>query len=159
MRKIQRKIDSKIGPLYLVVTSKALHGVFWREQNSISYEDENSHAESKMLDKVVMQINEYLSGTRKKFDLILELEGTEFQKRVWTELQRIPYGKTCSYKDLAKKLNDQNASRAVGTANGKNPISLIVPCHRVIASDGTLGGYAGGLEIKHKLLSLEKINN
>lgn len=112
-----------------------------------------------MLDKVVMQINEYLSGTRKKFDLILELEGTEFQKRVWTELQRIPYVKTCSYKDLAKKLNDQNASRAVGAANGKNPISLIVPCHRVISSDGTLGGYAGGLEIKHKLLSLEKINN
>lgn len=151
--KSQRKIDSKIGPLYLVASSEFLYGVFWKDQK-ITFDEETKA--SKILDQTEKQITEYLNGKRNSFDLPLEMEGTEFQKRVWNELKKIPYGKTCSYKDIAKLLKDSNASRAVGTANGKNPISLIVPCHRVISSDGTMGGYAGGLPIKEMLLNLEK---
>lgn len=154
MDKAQRKINSKIGPLYLVATEKALCGIFWKRQN-VAVESKDSKP-SKMLDKVERQVSEYLDGKRKSFDIPLSAEGTEFQKKVWHRLSQIPYGQTRSYKDIAKELKDANASRAVGTANGKNPISLIVPCHRVISSDGTLGGYAGGIPIKEMLLSLEK---
>ena len=101
------------------------------------------------------QLKEYFAGTRKKFDVPLDVEGTEFQKRVWKELQKIPYGKTISYKTLSEKLGDVKSIRAVGTANGKNPIAIIIPCHRVIGADGKLIGYAGGLDIKEKLLHLE----
>jgi methylated-DNA-[protein]-cysteine S-methyltransferase len=101
------------------------------------------------------QLKEYFAGTRKKFDVPLDVDGTEFQKRVWKELQKIPYGKTISYKTLSEKLGDVKAIRAVGTANSKNPVAIIIPCHRVIGADGKLIGYAGGLEIKEKLLHLE----
>lgn len=136
-----------------MASKDAVFGVFWKKQN---VEQEQSGSEqSALLDRTEKQIQEYLDGKRKEFDLPIRLEGTNFQKRVWQELALIPYGKTCSYKDLAKKLNDGNASRAVGTANGKNPMSLIIPCHRVITSSGSLGGYAGGLAAKEILLSLE----
>lgn len=154
MSKVQRKVNSKIGPLYLVASAKALHGIFWKSQNEAK--EKVDSVEARLLDYAEAQITEYLNGERKAFDIPLELEGTEFQKKVWTELLKIPYGQTRSYKEIAKALKDSNASRAVGTANGRNPISLIVPCHRVIASDGTLGGYAGGLPTKEFLLSLEK---
>lgn len=157
MSKVQRKINSKIGPLYLVASAQALHGVFWKSQKAPK--EVGNSLESRLLDKAEDQINEYLSGQRRSFDIPLELEGTDFQKKVWAELVKIPYGQTRSYKEIAKNLKDANASRAVGTANGRNPISLIVPCHRVIASDGTLGGYAGGLPIKKFLLKLEKKEN
>ncbi len=153
MEKAQRKVDSKIGPLFIVVSAKALLGVFWKDQK-IPKEKPDS-LEAKMLDKAEKQLGEYLSGKRKNFDIPFELEGTEFQKRVWAELQKIPYGETRSYKQIAAALKDPNASRAVGTANGKNPISLIIPCHRVINAGGKLGGYAGGLPIKRILLDLE----
>lgn len=104
---------------------------------------------------VINQLNEYFDGTRKKFNVPLDVEGTEFQKRVWKELQKIPYGKTISYKTLSEKLGDVKAVRAVGKANGQNPIAIIIPCHRVIGADGKLTGYAGGLDIKEKLLHLE----
>ena len=113
---------------------------------------------SRVMSQAVTEINEYLGGLRKDFSIPLLPEGTEFQKRVWDELKKIPYGETRSYKEIAICLKDKNASRAVGTANGKNPLSLIVPCHRVITSSGKLGGYAGGLAIKTKLLALEKRN-
>ena len=150
MSQAQRKIKSKIGPLYIVCSEEGLQGIHWKEQN-VPYK--TLHEE--LFEQVEMQLTEYLNGERKKFAVPLDLIGTEFQKRVWSELLKIPYGKTISYKQLAEKINDKNASRAVGTANGKNPVSLIVPCHRVIASDGTLGGYAGGLKIKEHLLQLE----
>jgi len=102
------------------------------------------------------QLLEYLEGTRKYFDLPLDIRGTEFQKVVWKELVKIPYGETISYKDMAVAIKKSKASRAVGTANGKNPLCIIIPCHRVIASDGSLGGYSGGLSIKMKLLKLEE---
>jgi len=101
------------------------------------------------------QLKEYFAGTRKKFDVPLDIEGTDFQKRVWNELRNIPYGKTISYKTLSEKLGDVKAIRAVGKANGQNPIAIIIPCHRVIGANGSLVGYAGGLDIKEKLLHLE----
>lgn len=100
---------------------------------------------------------EYIVGERKVFDLKLNPEGTAYQKRVWKELENIPYGETRSYKQIAEKLGDPNASRAVGLANGKNPIPLIVPCHRVVGVNGKLTGFAFGLDMKKKLLDLENI--
>ena len=104
---------------------------------------------------VYPQLKEYFSGERKHFDLPLEIEGTEFQKRVWNELLKIPYGKTISYKELAVKLGNEKVIRAAASANGANPLPVVIPCHRVVGSDGTLIGYGGGLEIKEKLLILE----
>ncbi|HEX9251693.1 MAG TPA: methylated-DNA--[protein]-cysteine S-methyltransferase [Ignavibacteriaceae bacterium] len=104
---------------------------------------------------VFYQLNEYFAGTRKEFEVPLDIEGTDFQKKVWNELQKIPYGKTISYKTLSEKLGDVKAIRAVGKANGQNPVAIIIPCHRVIGANGNLVGYAGGLDIKEKLLHLE----
>jgi methylated-DNA-[protein]-cysteine S-methyltransferase len=101
------------------------------------------------------QLKEYFGGERKHFDLPLEIKGTEFQRRVWNELLKIPYGKTISYKDLAVRLGDEKVIRAAASANGANPLPIAIPCHRVIGSDGSLIGYGGGLEIKEKLLILE----
>lgn len=103
----------------------------------------------------VKQLQEYFDGNRTAFGLKLNPKGTEFQKKVWKELVKIPYGKTVSYLDLAKKLGDAKAIRAVASANGKNPLWIIVPCHRVIGSDGSLTGYAGGLHRKQWLLNHE----
>lgn len=103
-----------------------------------------------------LQLNEYFDGTRKQFDLPLRNEGTSFQQRVWEMLQTIPYGTSITYKNLAIKLGDLKAIRAVGTANGKNNIAIIVPCHRVVGSDGSLTGYAWGVEKKDWLLRHEK---
>lgn len=154
MSKFQRKINSKIGPLYLIASDRVLYGISF-ELEDIPKEKKETK-ESKFLDKVEKQLLEYLDGKRKSFDIALELEGTDFQKRVWKELQKIPYGETRSYKDIATALKNANACRAVGTANGHNPISLIVPCHRVINTGGKLGGYEGGIAIKEMLLELEK---
>ncbi len=102
------------------------------------------------------QLRAYFAGERKQFDLPLEMEGTEFQLSVWRELQRIPYGETISYLELARRIGNPKAVRAVGLANGQNPIPIIVPCHRVIGSDGSLTGFGGGMENKRKLLELER---
>ncbi|RXJ52280.1 methylated-DNA--[protein]-cysteine S-methyltransferase [Gelidibacter gilvus] len=107
------------------------------------------------LEDCVHQLNEYFEGKRTQFDLILNPEGTEFQKKVWDTLQTIPYGKTCSYLELAQQLGDVKAIRAVANANGRNPLWIVVPCHRVIGSDGSLTGYAGGLYRKQWLLEHE----
>jgi methylated-DNA-[protein]-cysteine S-methyltransferase len=107
------------------------------------------------LEDCVMQLREYFKGVRKQFDLKLNPEGTDFQKQVWTLLEQIPYGKTISYLDLSKQLGDVKAIRAVANANGKNPLWIIIPCHRVIGSDGSLTGYAGGLHRKQWLLEHE----
>lgn len=106
----------------------------------------------------VSQIHEYMRGERKTFSLKMAPAGTEYQKRVWTELMKIPYGETRSYKEIALALGNANAGRAVGMANSKNPIPLIIPCHRVIGSSGKMTGYAHGVEFKEKLLNLEKEN-
>jgi len=101
------------------------------------------------------QLKEYFSGGRKVFDLPLDLQGTDFQLKVWRELLKIPYGETITYKELANRLGNPKCIRAAAKANGANPVPIIVPCHRVIGSDGSLTGYAGGLEIKEKLLVFE----
>ena len=109
-----------------------------------------------LLEKAVAQLNEYFEGKRKNFDLPLKQEGTDFQKKAWKYLSTIPYGKTVSYKTEAKAVSSEKACRAVGSANGRNNIAIIVPCHRVVNEDGKLGGYAYGLEVKKQLLDLEK---
>lgn len=110
-------------------------------------------------DLVYTEVMEYLNGERKTFDIKYEINGTEFQKKVWKELVKIPYGETRTYKEMAVAVGNPKASRAVGMANNKNPIAIIVPCHRVIGSDGKLVGYAGGLDMKSTLLTLEKKYN
>ncbi len=114
--------------------------------------------ETDFLDEVKSQLNEYFARERTSFDLPLHFVGSDFQKSVWEKLITIPYGKTTSYMELSRALGDEKAIRAVATANGANAISIIVPCHRVIGSDGSLTGYAGGLNAKQKLLQLEGMN-
>lgn len=112
-------------------------------------------SESSELKRAVKQLTEYFQGERKKFELQLNPQGTEFQKKVWKALCDIPYGKTVSYKYIAEQIGNEKAVRAVGMANNKNPISIFIPCHRVIGKDGKLVGYGGGLKIKEYLLELE----
>lgn len=120
-----------------------------------SNDETSTHSSSPILDKCVKQLDEYFKNERTEFDLPLNPVGTDFQKTVWKELQHISFGKTISYMDLAKRLGDPKVIRAAGTANGKNPIAIIIPCHRVIGSDGSLTGYAGGLKRKQWLLEHE----
>jgi methylated-DNA-[protein]-cysteine S-methyltransferase len=110
-------------------------------------------------EQVFRQLDEYFAGRRRIFDLPLALHGTPFQQKVWKQLQQIPYGTTISYAQLAQSIEHPKACRAVGSANGKNPVAIIVPCHRVINNDGKLGGYAYGLEMKRRLLDLEGVEN
>lgn len=121
----------------------------------LNEENEITNQIPEELEDAVLQIQEYFDGRRTHFSFPLNLSGTEFQKKVWQELLKIPYGKTCSYLELAKKLGDVKAIRAVASANGRNPIWIIVPCHRIIGSDGSLTGYAGGLWRKKWLLEHE----
>ncbi len=109
-------------------------------------------------EKAYNQLIEYLDGKRKNFDIPYKLNGTDFQKKVWNALCDIPYGETRSYKDIAKAIGNEKASRAIGMANNKNPVTVIVPCHRVIGSSGKLVGYAGGLSMKEFLLEMERAN-
>lgn len=115
--------------------------------------------ETPLIKKAFKELDEYFSGKRKTFDLPLKLNGTEFQKKIWQELIKIPYGKTISYKELAKRAGNENACRAAGMANNKNKIMIVIPCHRVIGSNGNLTGYAFGLEIKKQLLDMEAENS
>ena len=119
---------------------------------------DSNNERSMLSDKIFDQIDKYLKGEVKKFDIYdkLEITGTDFQKSIWQELINIPYGETRTYKDIAQKISNPKALRAVGTAIGKNPFFIIIPCHRVIRSDGKMGGFAYGLGVKEKLLDLEK---
>lgn len=114
--------------------------------------------ETKEIKKAYIELKEYFEGGREVFDIPIKLNGTDFQKKVWEELLKIPYGETKSYLDIAKSIGNPKACRAVGMANNKNKIIIIVPCHRVIGSNKKLVGYAGGLDVKEKLLNLEKAN-
>lgn len=122
---------------------------------SVTQEGELSSKIPKNLKQAVTQLNEYFEGKRKEFTFLINPQGTEFQQKVWQELLKIPFGKTMSYLDLSKKLGDVKAIRAVASANGKNPLWIVVPCHRVIGTDGSLTGYAGGLWRKKWLLEHE----
>ena len=111
-----------------------------------------------LIEKCAAQLDEYFKGTRFEFDMPLSLYGTDFQKSVWKSLSEIPYGETCSYKDIAVKIGNPKACRAVGMANNRNRIMIIIPCHRVIGANGSLVGYGGGLDVKAQLLAFEKVN-
>ena len=113
------------------------------------------HPDDPFMFGVFTQLKEYFNGVRKVFDIPLDIRGSDFQKKVWAELLKIPYGRTVSYKFIAERLGDVKTIRAVGKANGANPLPVIIPCHRIINTDGSLGGYSGGLGIKKKLLKLE----
>ena len=121
--------------------------------------DNKINKETDIIKKVYKELDEYFKGNRKTFDIHLKIEGTEFQKKVWMALLEIPYGETRSYLDIAKKIGNPKASRAVGMANHNNKIMIVIPCHRVIGSNKKLVGYAGGLDVKEKLLKLEKYIN
>lgn len=123
---------------------------------SVGYEESISNKIPKIFHKAVQELNEYFDGNRHEFTFKLNPKGTDFQHKVWQELLKIPFGKTISYLELSKKLGDVKAIRAVASANGKNPLWIVVPCHRVIGSDGSLTGYAGGLWRKQWLLEHEK---
>lgn len=148
--KQQWRLETPIGVLYLVAGGGRLERVTDKKQAVPM-----ARALTGVLADAVIQLEEYFAGKRFEFRLPIAAEGTEFQKKVWAELQKIPYGKTSSYGELAKRIRNIKAMRAVGSANGKNPLWVVVPCHRVIAADGSLGGYAGGLAAKAKLLELE----
>ncbi|MEO6741408.1 MAG: methylated-DNA--[protein]-cysteine S-methyltransferase, partial [Chthoniobacteraceae bacterium] len=147
---------SPVGTLQLFGTETALTGVFMENHRHQSLETRNAVRDSEPLREARRQLEEYFAGTRQEFSIPLDAAGTEFQQSVWQTLRGIPYGATVSYGELARRIGNPRAVRAVGLANGRNPISIIVPCHRVIGADGSLTGYGGGLERKRFLLALEK---
>ena len=149
-----RVIATPIGRLTLVASSKGLQQVIFGAKKLSTANSVSSKANDH-LTQTEKQLREYFAGKRKKFSIKLDISGTEFQESVWYALSKIAYGKTVSYAQQAKLVHKPKAFRAVGSANGKNPVAIILPCHRVIATDGTLGGYGGGLSIKRKLLALE----
>jgi methylated-DNA-[protein]-cysteine S-methyltransferase len=155
----QWKMTSKAGDIYLVASNKGLRSLYFskRDSDPMAKDLKSPAPEIQILAQAVRELEEYFDKKRKAFTVPLDAQGTEFQKKVWEQLAKIPFGKTASYKDIAAGLKNDKAFRAVGTANGKNPLSIIVPCHRVIAANGTLGGYSGGLLNKVKLLELEGV--
>jgi methylated-DNA-[protein]-cysteine S-methyltransferase len=152
-----KEVESPVGKLKLVASSNALVAILWERErpNRVKLAALKLDTQQPILLEVERQLSEYFSGTRTEFDLPLELHGSEFQKRVWRALREIPFGQTRSYLDLAKTVGSAQAVRAVGAANGKNPLSIVVPCHRVVGANGSLTGFAGGLEVKAKLLAFE----
>lgn len=141
---------SPFGALKLAASDEALLAIDFIEEGKYA-----SGSDHPVLKEVILQLDEYFNGKRESFQLKLEPHGTDFQKRVWNELLKIPFGRTITYLELARRLGDEKVIRAAGTANGKNPIPIIIPCHRVIGSNGKLVGYAGGLHIKEWLLRHE----
>ena len=144
--------QSPIGILKITVKDNFIAGLSLTKDDFIT----ETKSPCKLLEKTCEQLREYFCGMRKSFDLPIKLNGTDFQKQVWAQLLKIPYGKTCSYHDIAIAVKNPKAYRAVGQANNKNPILILVPCHRVINKNGTLGGFALENSIKKKLLDLEK---
>lgn len=147
--------QTAIGRLGIVENGTAITDVYISEKK---LSDDSCVVETELLKEAGRQLQEYFAGQRQSFDLPLAPQGTEFQQKVWEILKTIPYGETRSYKQVAEAIQQPNASRAVGMANNKNPIPIVIPCHRVIGSNGALIGYAGGLERKKRLLQLEKEN-
>jgi len=153
-----KKIKSPVGDLHIVSTGTALAALVFDNGwgSFLACERwEISEGEDAVTAKTEAQLNEYFAGRRKDFDIPLHLTGTDFQNLAWNGLLKIPFGKTVSYSEQSKALNKPDSVRAVGTANGKNKICIVVPCHRVIGKNGSLTGFSGGLEIKKQLLKLE----
>jgi methylated-DNA-[protein]-cysteine S-methyltransferase len=152
-------IDSPVGPLTLVSSPDGeLTGLYMDQQRHRPAQGLFGDRDDSLLPQVAVQLEEYFAGRRTRFDLPLKLIGTAFQQEVWTALLDIPYGRTTTYGELAERLGKPRAARAVGLANGRNPIGIVVPCHRVVGSTGSLTGYGGGLDRKQHLLSHERQN-
>ncbi len=147
-------IETPMGKFYILGNEKFITGAYFEGEGDVNI-NVNS---SPLLEKAKIELMEYFSGKRKNFTLPLLQEGTDYRLKVWEELKKIPYGETRSYKEIAVATGNEKASRAIGNANNKNTIGIIVPCHRVIGASGKLVGYAGGLHRKEFLLNLEKEN-
>lgn len=152
-------LESPLGAVLMVADARSLTGLYLQGQKYFPQptKDWQEARTLSLFEQAQTQLTEYFAHQRQTFDLPLDPQGTPFQKQVWQQLRQIPYGETISYGTLAQRLNKPTASRAVGAANGKNPISIIVPCHRVVATNGLLTGYAGGLDRKQWLLQHEKV--
>ncbi|MGH4029149.1 methylated-DNA--[protein]-cysteine S-methyltransferase [Actinomycetota bacterium Odt1-20B] len=148
-------MDSPYGPLTLVATDGTLSGLYMTDQRHRPPEETFGDRDPAPFGETIRQLEAYFAGELTHFDLELRLDGTPFQRSVWRLLQQIPYGETRTYGELAEALGKPGASRAVGLANGKNPIGVIVPCHRVVGANGSLTGYGGGLDRKQRLLEFE----
>jgi methylated-DNA-[protein]-cysteine S-methyltransferase len=153
------EMASPVGSLKLVANDTALVAVLWENESPkrVRLAELIEQTHHPILLETQKQLTEYFAGKRQQFDLPLDFEGTEFQKKVWQALLNIPFGETRSYREIAEQVGNVKAVRAVGAANGKNPISIIAPCHRVVGANGKLVGFAGGLENKDILLKLEKV--
>lgn len=153
-----KTIWSPVGELTLVADDKGLAAILWENDKPgrVRLGVLTEKADHPVLTRTERQLGEYFAGERKTFDVPLSFAGSDFQKRVWAALLDIPFGETRSYGEIASRLGKPSASRAVGAANGRNPISIIAPCHRVVGSTGKLTGFAGGLEAKAYLLELER---
>ena len=158
MQLVYMYMESPVGALKLVAHDQALVAVMWdnEDHKRVRLAELIENTQHPMLLKVRQQLEQYFAGQRQQFNLPLDFQGTDFQQQVWRALLTIPYGETRSYKDIALQIGNEKAVRAVGVANGRNPISIIAPCHRVIGSGGALVGFAGGLDKKQILLSLEQ---
>lgn len=154
---VYEDMDSPVGRLRLIASDRALVGI-WFEHGRDAARGAGALVPKScdVLARTRGQLEEYFAGARREFDLPLEPRGTDFQRKVWRRLMKIPYGDTTSYGALAVDLGNRNGSRAVGLANGSNPIPIVIPCHRVIGADGSLTGFGGGLAIKAALLELER---
>ena len=157
MTLVYKEMNSPVGRLKLIANARALVAVLWERErpHRVKLDTPVPAPKHPVLCEAERQLNEYFAGRRTDFDLPLEPNGSEFQKKVWQALRKIPFGQTRTYRELAEAIGAATAFRAVGRANGKNPLSIVVPCHRVIGSNGSLTGFAGGLHAKATLLALE----
>ena len=152
-------VDSPVGQLCLAATDEGLtHILFLAKMDQIPQVVPGTGAAARIVRETERQLADYFGGRRREFDVPLAPAGTEFQRAAWKALADVPYGKTISYAELARRMDRPRAVRAVGAANGANPIPIILPCHRIIGADGTLTGYGGGLDTKRRLLSLEGVD-
>jgi methylated-DNA-[protein]-cysteine S-methyltransferase len=154
---VSKTVRSPVGVLTLIASGDGLAAILWENDRPgrVRLDVVAEDAKHPVLVETERQLAEYFAGRRKAFDLTLDFAGTQFQKKVWRALLTIPFGETRTYAQIAKQVGDPKAVRAVGAANGRNPISIVAPCHRVIGSNGKLTGFAGGLDVKAQLLRLE----
>jgi len=164
-------LPTPIGPLTLVASSSGLRAVLWSVDDATRVpgvaldempsrsDDAPPRSEVTIMEQAAVELDEYFEGARRSFDVPLDPVGTAFQRRAWAALRTIPYGETVTYGEQAERLGDRRKARAVGAANGRNPISIIVPCHRVVGSNGSLTGFAGGLDVKAWLLDHERFGH
>ncbi len=159
---VRQTVDSPLGKLYLAASDQGLEELFFAKVDGIELEityelrqPMELGVQYDFLDQAEQELSEYFAGERKSFSVPVAPQGTDFQRAVWAELQKIPFGVTISYIELARRMGDEKKTRAVALANGKNPISIIIPCHRVIGANGHLVGYGGGIENKRWLIDFE----